>query len=161
MRKKHPLTPNGHAPWSRPYCKSTWSPAERIAHYSKPDPLSGCHIWQGPQSRGYGKVHHRKRQTFAHRLAWELRYGPIPDGMILRHRCNVKSCVNPEHLVLGTQTENAADLKAVHLRLADARTATAKAPRGSNSNARPIRIFYDGIELTGDVAIRVIDPRQS
>jgi hypothetical protein len=68
--------------------------------------------------------------------------------------------VNPDYLVPGTVAENSADTKAAQLRLADAKAATAKAARGSNAGARPIRIFYNGVELTGDVAIRVVDPRQ-
>jgi hypothetical protein len=79
--------------------------------------------------------------------------------MILRHRCNVRRCVNPDYLVPGTRSENNADIKAEHIRLADARVATAPAARGSNPGARPIRIFYDGVELTGDVAIRIVDPK--
>jgi hypothetical protein len=143
------------APRSMPYCKRTWSLAERIAHYSKLDPLSGCHIWQGPLRGGYGHLWHQHRISLAHRLAWELKHGSIPKGMVLRHRCNVGSCVNPDHLVPGTRSENNADIKAAHLRLADARAATA---RGSVPGARPIRIFYDGVELTGDVMLKVVRP---
>jgi HNH endonuclease len=145
-----------HAPWSRPYCKRAWSVAERIAYYSTPDPLSGCHIWHGFLKGGYGYLRYRNRPWFAHRLAWEVKHGPIPAGMVLRHRCNVRCCVNPDHLVPGTNAENSADLKAARLRLTDARLATAKGRRGPGP--RPIRIFYDGVELTGDVVLKVVRP---
>src|SRR5271169_3285050 len=97
MSKKRPRL--GHAPRSRPCCKRTWSLAERIAYLSKPDPLSGGHIWQGYLSRGYGRLRYQKRLMIAHRAAWEAKNGPIGKGMVLRQRCNVRSCVNPDHLV--------------------------------------------------------------
>ncbi len=106
----------------RPYCNPSWSLAERLAFYSKPEPLSGCHIWNGGAFNcGYGRLRYQGRAWLAHRLAWTLKHGPIPDGMILCHRCNVRRCVNPDHLVLGTCADNNADTKAARLRLADAR----------------------------------------
>jgi hypothetical protein len=140
-------------------CERSWSLAERIAYYSKPDPLSDCHIWHGPLQNGYGGLRYKSRTKLAHRLAWEMKHGPIPDGLVLRHRCNVRRCVNPDHLVPGTRAQNNADIKAELLRLADARAATDPAACGSNPGARPIRIFYDGVELTGDVTIRIVDPK--
>jgi hypothetical protein len=104
-----------HVPSKRPvpYCIRTWPPEQRIAYYTKPDPLSGCHIWHGYlTASGYGRVHYQSRLWLAHRLAWTLNHGPIPNGMILCHRCNVKRCVNPDHLVLGTRADNNADTKA-------------------------------------------------
>src|SRR5215475_1214046 len=70
-----------------PYCRRTWSPAERLAYYSTPDPLSGCHIWHGPSvNGGYGMIRYHGQKWLAHRLAWTLKNGPIPKGMILCHR---------------------------------------------------------------------------
>jgi hypothetical protein len=70
-----------------------------------------CWLWQGPcNGRGYGKFKLRRGiRVAAHRLSWELIHGPIPAGMWVLHRCDVKACVNPEHLWLGTATDNARD----------------------------------------------------
>jgi len=109
-------------------CDRTWSPAQRLAHYSKPDPLSGCHIWHGFLKEGYGRLYFGHKMHLAHRLAWEVKHGPIPKGLVVRHRCNVRRCCNPDHMVLGTRAENNADTKAEYLRLADA-------PRGDGTIA--------------------------
>jgi hypothetical protein len=86
------------------------------------------------------------------------KHGPIPDGMILCHRCDVKSCVNPDHLSLGTRADNNADTKATRLRLSDARAATAQAGPGLGPDTAPIRIFVRGIEMRGQVVIEAASP---
>jgi len=138
-------------------CDRTWSPAQRLAHYSKPDPLSGCHIWHGFLKEGYGRLYFGHKMHLAHRLAWEVKHGPIPKGLVVRHRCNVRRCCNPDHMVLGTRAENNADTKAEYLRLADARGATARSLPGATPNLAPIRIFVHGVEMKGKVEIKLVD----
>ena len=156
-KKRRPLNRRSERPV--PYCKPDWSAEQRITYYSKPDPLSGCHIWRGPlEPDGYGCLRYRGKAWRAHRLAWTVKYGPIPAGMILCHRCDVRRCVNPDHLILGTIRDNNADIKNTRLRLAYARAATAPSVPGSAPDLAPIRIFYHGVELMGEVAIRIVDP---
>lgn len=75
-------------------------------------PWSGCQIWMGcVSSKGYGWVgifKTNKRMT-VHRLSWILKNGSIPDGMHVLHKCDVPSCINPDHLFLGTNNDNVAD----------------------------------------------------
>lgn len=74
-------------------------------------PESGCWIWTGMMSRyGYGRLTlGAKTNLSAHRISYELKNGPIPDGMFALHRCDVKCCVNPDHIFVGTQQENMTD----------------------------------------------------
>lgn len=68
---------------------------------------NGCLLWQGAKARGYGHVRvPGGRVVLAHRLAFALSKGPVPEGMVVLHTCDVPSCINPEHLRLGTQAEN-------------------------------------------------------
>jgi hypothetical protein len=75
-----------------------------------PEPNSGCWLWCSTVSpRGYGRYPMDGRNWFAHRAAWRLFRGPIPDGLFLCHKCDVPGCVNPDHLFLGTARDNALD----------------------------------------------------
>ena len=74
---------------------------------------AGCWLWVGGHnSHGYGTVNHNKRRQYAHRVAWEMAYGPIPDGMGVLHRCDNPPCVRPDHLFLGGQKLNGEDMAA-------------------------------------------------
>ena len=71
---------------------------------------TGCIEWIGAVNRrGYGRIKTPSKTFGAHRLAWELANGPIPDGLCVCHTCDNPPCCNVGHLFLGTTAENVAD----------------------------------------------------
>lgn len=74
---------------------------------------SECWLWTGAKDgRGYGNISVGAGESpaKAYRISYEMRYGPIPDGLLIRHRCDNPACVNPRHLETGTQKDNARDM---------------------------------------------------
>ena len=73
---------------------------------------NGCWLWIGGLTRGgYGNFRwDTTKVRRAHRASWEIYKETIPEGLQVCHRCDVVSCVNPDHLFLGTQTENLKDM---------------------------------------------------
>lgn len=79
----------------------------RLLLYVSIDAASGCWLWVGAtRGTGYGAFGIGRRQFQAHRVAYELLVGPIPQGLQIDHLCRVRRCVNPAHLEPVTQREN-------------------------------------------------------
>lgn len=76
---------------------------------------NGCWEWTGGYTqKGYGRTNTsilgKKRRWYAHRLAYTLIKGPIPQGMQVMHSCDNPKCINPEHLSVGTNQDNVNDM---------------------------------------------------
>lgn len=76
---------------ARPVPERFWEKVDRKAS-------AECWLWLGTTRNGYGQIHVGQYHLSAHRLAYELLIGPIPDGLTLDHLCRVTRCVNPSHL---------------------------------------------------------------
>lgn len=76
------------------------------------DKVDGCWLWQGCKGRrGYGIFAYKGRSTFvASRASYELFKGPIEVGKFVCHLCDIPSCVNPDHLWIGSHVENMLDM---------------------------------------------------
>ena len=127
-------------PKSKPLSERFWKKTETVA--------SGCIEWRGVvTASGYGYLlvgGRTGRKTSAHRVAFALTYGPIPEGMLVCHTCDNRLCVNPAHLWLGTHLENSQDAKKKG-RLARKPRTIPRPPRAALTDAdvAQIRAEYD------------------
>ncbi len=89
--------------------------------WEKVQKSEGCWLWTANTTKDrngnkrYGLLGAGRRgegMLYAHRVSWELHFGAIPEGLLILHRCDTPACVNPNHLFLGTQTDNMQDMAA-------------------------------------------------
>lgn len=106
-REKHGAYGDGSLKEIRPRGLSM---AEALAWYGSDETESGCWEFRGSRDDyGYGQMWFEGRALRAHRAAYLTNHGSIPDGWVVRHRCDNPPCVNPAHLEVGTLADNNRD----------------------------------------------------
>lgn len=120
----------------------------RFWTYGCRHPLTGCLEWQRRRdSNGYGRIWSEGHEELAHRVAWKLTNGPIPDGLFVCHKCDNPPCFDPEHLFLGTQTDNVRD--------------AAQKGRLVSGDRHPARLYPDFVKRGDDHPARLHPERMA
>lgn len=128
---------------------------EKVDRSGGPD---ACWQWQANRPDGrYGKIKWRGKSRSAHRIAYELTHGPLPEGALVCHRCDNPPCVNPAHLFLGTNRENTRDALDKRRRIIGTRHYNCKL---SDDDVREIRALGQALSL-GKLAARFHVSKQS
>lgn len=128
------------------------NPRQQFVDNISRNPVSGCWNWIGLtfHQSGYGQINNKAlapAPTTAHRAAWMLYRGPIPEGMMVLHKCDNRKCANPDHLYLGTNQQNMLDRSQrgyVHqMRLDEAKVREMRALRQGGWSWRKLATRYD------------------
>lgn len=116
-----------------------------------------CWIWKREKIySGYGRLSIGKRHFLAHRLSWMIHNGQIPSDKQVLHKCNVRACVNPDHLYLGTHTDNMRDAvasgfcgeKKPHSKLTDSKVREIRANLASGTTTKQALAERYGVSTT-------------
>lgn len=86
------------------------SDVQKERFWAKVNKTDDCWLWTGSITRNYGKITINYKPYLAHRVSYILSGNTIPDGLLLRHSCRSKNCVNPGHLTPGTAQDNSNDM---------------------------------------------------
>jgi hypothetical protein len=127
--------------------------ASFLTHVADAD-FGCCWNWIGSKTKaGYGQstISRTGVRTTAHRVSWELYIGPIPDSLMVLHEFDNRSCVNPSHLFLGTQTDNMRDAAAKGRISSQVRPQNQ--PRGDNHHLRKRTHCKNGHKFTEETTV--------
>jgi len=140
----------------------------RLSNYEL-DERTGCWEWKGCKSQGgYGVIGtciEGRTSTFTHRAAWIVENGLIPNGMLVCHHCDNPACVNPNHLWLGSPTDNIKDMVTKQRHnparkdpmLKEAQQALLHSERKRRKCITYMKTLFDKYELTNDEILQVLE----